>query len=72
MSVTISFHDDAPVNQWFLYANQAIWSGEGLAQGEGRVFSEAGRLIASYSVLAMIRAFAEPPGARGMDASNAM
>jgi acyl-CoA thioesterase-2 len=72
MTVTISFHDDAPVNEWFLYANQAIWSGKGLAQGEGRVFTESGTLIASYSVQAMIRAFSESPGARGMDASNAM
>jgi acyl-CoA thioesterase II len=72
MSLTISFHDDAPVNQWFLYANHATWSGAGLAQGEGRVFSEAGALIASYSVEAMIRSFSEPPGVRGMDASNAM
>jgi acyl-CoA thioesterase len=72
MSVTINFHDDAPVDQWFLYANRAIWSGAGLAQGEGRIFSEGGTLIASYSVQAMIRAFAESPGARGMDASNAM
>jgi acyl-CoA thioesterase II len=72
MSVTIRFHDDASVNQWFLYANQAIWSGRGLAQGEGMVFSQDGALIASYSVQGMIRAFAQPPGTLGMDASNAM
>jgi acyl-CoA thioesterase-2 len=72
MSVTINFHDDAPVDQWFLYANRAIWSGQGLAQGQGTVFSQDGALIASYSVVAMIRAFAEAPGVLGMDASNAM
>jgi acyl-CoA thioesterase-2 len=72
MSVTINFHDDAPVDEWFLYANRAIWSGAGLAQGEGRVFSQGGSLIASYSVQAMIRAFSQPPGDRGMNASNAM
>jgi acyl-CoA thioesterase len=72
MSVAISFHDDAPVNQWFLYANRAIWSGQGLAQGEGTVFSQDGRLVASYSVQAMIRGFATSPEDRGMDATNAM
>jgi acyl-CoA thioesterase II len=72
MSITISFHDDAPVNEWFLYANQAIWAGHGLAQGQGRIFTEAGTLIASYSVQAMIRGFIVPPEARGMDATNAM
>jgi acyl-CoA thioesterase-2 len=72
MSVTINFHDDAPVDQWFLYANRAIWSGRGLAQGEGTIFSQDGRLMASYSVQAMIRGFAERPEAMGMDSSNAM
>ena len=72
MSVGIAFHDDAPVTEWFLYANPAIWSGRGLAQGQGQVFSEDGRLMASYTVQAMIRGFARPPEAMGLDATNAM
>ncbi len=57
MSLAVSFHDDAPLDRWFLYANRATWSGHGLGHGEGRVFTEEGRLIASYSVDAMIRRF---------------
>ena len=72
MSATISFHDDAPVDEWFLYANRAIWSGLGLAQGEGVVFTEDGRLMASYSVQAMIRGFSQAAESKGMDARNAM
>jgi acyl-CoA thioesterase len=72
MSVSIAFHDDAPITEWFLYANPAIWSGRGLAQGEGKVFTQDGRLMASYSVQAMIRGFVKPPEAMGMDATNAM
>jgi uncharacterized protein (DUF427 family)/acyl-CoA thioesterase len=72
MSVGIAFHDDAPVTEWFLYANPAIWSGRGLAQGQGQVFSQDGRLMASYTVQAMIRGFAKPPEAMGLDATNAM
>jgi acyl-CoA thioesterase len=72
MSVGIAFHDDAPVTEWFLYANPAIWSGRGLAQGQGQVFSEDGRLMASYTVQAMIRGFAKTPDAMGLDATNAM
>ncbi len=72
MSVGIAFHDDAPVTEWFLYANPAIWSGRGLAQGQGQVFSQDGRLMASYTVQAMIRGFAQPPEAMGLDATNAM
>jgi len=72
MAVTVAFHDDAPVDQWFLYADQAIWSGRGLAQGQGTVFSQDGRLIASYSVQVMIRGFTKSPDRLGMDASNVM
>jgi acyl-CoA thioesterase-2 len=72
MSVGIAFHDDAPVTEWFLYANPAIWSGRGLAQGQGQVFSQEGRLMASYTVQAMIRRFTQAPDAMGKDASNAM
>jgi acyl-CoA thioesterase-2 len=72
MAVTISFLDDAPVDQWFLYANRATWAGHGLAQGEGTVFCQDGRMIASYSVQAMIRGFAQEAGPKGMDASNTM
>jgi len=72
MSASIAFHDDAPLDRWLLYADRAIWSGRGLAQGQGTVFSEDGRLVASYSTQAMIRRFAQPPSAMGKDATTAM
>jgi acyl-CoA thioesterase len=72
MAVTIAFHDDAPLNEWLLYANPAIWSGQGLAQGEGRIFTGGGDLVASYSVQAMIRGFSRTPDMLGRDATNAM
>jgi acyl-CoA thioesterase/uncharacterized protein (DUF427 family) len=72
MSVAIAFHDDAPLDEWLLYANPAIWSGQGLAQGEGRIFTRGGDLVASYSVQAMIREFGRTPEMLGRDATNAM
>jgi acyl-CoA thioesterase II len=72
MSVAIAFHDHLDVTEWLLYANPAIYAGRGQAQGEGRVFTQDGRLVASYSVQAMIRPFATDPAAMGLDASNAM
>lgn len=72
MSISIAFHDQAPLDQWFLYANPAIHAGAGLAQGDGRVFSQDGRLLASYSVQAMIRKFDKDPATMGLDESNAM
>jgi acyl-CoA thioesterase-2 len=72
MSVSIAFHDDAPIDQWLLYDNPAIWAGRGLTQGDGKIFTQDGALLASYSVQAMIREFVRPPEAMGMDATNAM
>jgi acyl-CoA thioesterase-2 len=72
MSTSIAFHDEVDVTGWLLYANPAIYAGRGLAQGEGHVFSQDGRLVASYSVQAIIRPFEQPPEQMGLDATNAM
>jgi acyl-CoA thioesterase len=72
LAATIAFHDEVDVTEWLLYANPAIYAGRGLAQGEGRVFARDGRLVASYTVQAMIRAFRTPPGAMGKDYRDAM
>jgi acyl-CoA thioesterase II len=72
LAATIAFHDEFDVSEWLLYANPAIHAGRGLAQGEGRVFTRDGRLVASYTIQAMIREFRTPPGAMGKDDSDAM
>jgi acyl-CoA thioesterase-2 len=72
MATSIAFHDEVDVSEWLLYANPAIYAGRGLAQGEGRVFTQDGRLVASYTVQAMIRGFTTEPAVMGLDASNAM
>jgi uncharacterized protein (DUF427 family)/acyl-CoA thioesterase len=72
MSIALAFHDEVDVSEWLLYANRAIYAGRGLAQGEGRVHTRDGRLVASYTVQAMIRGFANDPARLGLDASNAM
>jgi acyl-CoA thioesterase II len=72
MSIAMAFHDDVDVTEWLLYANPAIYAGHGLAQGEGHVFTRDGRLVATYTVQAMIREFVREPGDLGLDASNAM
>ncbi|MCF6390532.1 thioesterase family protein [Mycobacterium sp. MBM] len=72
MKVSIAFHDDADVTEWLLYANRAFWSGRGLVQGDGRVYTQDGRLAASYTVQAMIRGFDRDPAALGHDDRTAM
>ncbi|BBY38713.1 hypothetical protein MMAN_28470 [Mycobacterium mantenii] len=72
MKSTIAFHDDVDVSDWLLYSNDAFWSGRGLIQGDGRVFTLDGRLAASYTVQAMARAFDRTPAAMGRDNRTAM
>jgi hypothetical protein len=72
MSLAVAFHDDVPLDEWFLYANPAIWAGRGLVQGQGTVFSHDGRLVASYSVQAMVRARTIAPESIGKDESTFM
>jgi acyl-CoA thioesterase len=72
LAATIAFHDEVDVSQWLLYANPALYAGRGLVQGEGRVFTRDGRLVASYTVQGMVRAFRAPPAALGKDATDAL
>jgi len=72
LATSIAFHDEVDVTEWLLYSNPAIYAGRGLVQGEGHVFARDGRLVASYTVQAMVRAFEKPPDALGKDYSDAM
>jgi uncharacterized protein (DUF427 family)/acyl-CoA thioesterase len=72
MSCAIAFLDEVDVREWLLYANPAVYAGRGLAQGEGRVYTQDGRLVATYSCQTMIRSFDRKPGEMGLDYSNAM
>jgi acyl-CoA thioesterase-2 len=70
VAMALAFHDDAPLDQWLLYTTTATWAGRGLAQGDGKVFTEQGTLVASYTLQAMIRAML--PTSAGRDAATAM
>ncbi|TAM71454.1 DUF427 domain-containing protein [Mycobacterium sp.] len=72
MTSSIAFHDEVDVSDWLLYSNHAFWSGRGLIQGNGKVFTSDGRLAASYTVQAMARAFDRTPAAMGRDNRTAM
>jgi acyl-CoA thioesterase-2 len=72
ITITVAFLEDVDVTQWLLYTNPAVFAGNGLVQGEGRVFTEDGRLVATYSCHGMVRAFGRDPSAMGLDWSNAM
>lgn len=63
VAIALSFHDDAPLDEWLLYSTDATWAGRGLVQGQGTVFTQAGTLVASYSLQAIVRSL--PPSVSG-------
>lgn len=72
MTATVAFLEQVDVTGWLLYVNPAVYAGNGLAQGEGRVFTQDGRLVATYSVQGMVRGFERDPSSMGLDWSSAL
>ncbi|MBA3053375.1 MAG: thioesterase family protein [Sphingomonadales bacterium] len=62
LGITVAYHADVDVTDWLLFANPSTFAGRGLVQGQGHVFTRAGKLVASYAVQAMIRGFDRPVG----------
>jgi acyl-CoA thioesterase II len=49
------FHRDARADEWLLYATDAPWSGGGRGFNRGRIFNQAGDLVASVAQEGMMR-----------------
>ena len=56
-AIAISFHADVRADQWMLYHHLSTFAGDGMTHSECRVHDQEGRLIASFSVDAMVRRF---------------
>ena len=68
-AITISFHADVRADQWLLYRHHSTFAGDGMTHSECRVHDQAGRLLASFSVEAMVRSMASD---RPVDARTAL
>jgi acyl-CoA thioesterase len=68
-AIGISFHAEVRADRWMLYRHLSTYAGDGMTHSECRVHDEDGRLLASFTVDAMVRAFAG--GAVG-DASTSL
>jgi acyl-CoA thioesterase-2 len=51
----IWFHREARADEWLLYATDSPWSGRGRGFNRGRVFNQAGQLVASVAQESMMR-----------------
>jgi acyl-CoA thioesterase len=53
---TINFHERFDVGQWLLLAHEGTYAGRGRIHGRGLVFTEDGRLVATFNQDSMVRA----------------
>ncbi len=72
VNATISFHDEIDVTDWHLTETRSVWAGRGSTQSQVLVWARDGRLVASKTVQAIIRAFHQRPQEIGRDYSSAM
>ena len=68
-AIALSFHADVRADRWLLYHHRSTVAADGMTHSECRVHDEAGALVASFTVDAMVRAMT--PTAAG-DARTAM
>jgi acyl-CoA thioesterase len=62
---TIVFHEPFRADEWLLLAHHSPYAGRGRTFGTADVFTEDGRLVASYVQTNMVRFFADPALADG-------
>jgi acyl-CoA thioesterase II len=59
VSHTVNFHDRFRADEWLLMANESIWAGRGRTHGRCTIWTEDGRLVASYTQDNLVRAWAD-------------
>ena len=61
-AISLSIHADVRADRWMLYHHRSTVAGDGMTHSECRVHDEEGLLVASFTVDAMVRAFADRTG----------
>jgi acyl-CoA thioesterase-2 len=69
-AIALSIHADIRADRWLRYHHRSTFAGDGMTHAECRVYDEGGGLLASFTVDAMVRAFADPH--RAVDDRTAM
>jgi acyl-CoA thioesterase II len=59
-AIALSIHADVRADRWMLYHHRSTVASDGMTHSECRVHDEDGALIASFTVDAMVRGFADP------------
>ncbi len=56
-AIAISFHAEVRADRWMLYHHHSTFAGGGMTHAQCRVHDEAGAMLASFAVDAMVREF---------------
>jgi acyl-CoA thioesterase II len=70
MAIGLSFHEPVQWDGWIRYHHESTYAGAGMSYVRGQVLTEDGRLIASFTQDAMIRAFAPQGSATSVPAES--
>lgn len=69
-AIGLSLHADVRADRWMRYHHRSTFAGDGMTHAECRVHDEAGSLLASFTVDAMVRGF--PGGVAADDERRAL
>jgi acyl-CoA thioesterase-2 len=58
-AISLSIHSEVQADRWMLYSHRSTFAGDGMTHSECRVHSEDGLFVASFTVDATVRAFAD-------------
>jgi acyl-CoA thioesterase II len=70
MTIGVTFHDPVSWAGWLRYHHESTFAGAGMAYARGQVLTADGRIIASFTQDAMIRAFAPNSSPRALAAES--
>jgi acyl-CoA thioesterase-2 len=70
MTIGVTFHDPVGWDGWLRYHHESTFAGAGMAYARGQVLTEDGRIIASFTQDAMIRAFAPNSSSTALSAES--
>jgi acyl-CoA thioesterase len=59
VSHTVNFHERVDVSQWLLLANESVWAGRGRTHGRCNIWTQDGRLVATYTQDNIVRGFSD-------------
>ena len=56
---TLNFHNRFRADEWLLLANESVWAGRGRTHGRCNIWTQDGRLVATYTQDNLVRGFGD-------------